>query len=400
MRVFVFDLLPYRVHLDNLTQGKPLPYPLGKNYFDPAEAAKTYDEHLEAWEELDRLGYDGVGFNEHHTSPYGLMNSPNLMAAAAARRTKNLKLLNYGNLLPLHEPLRLAEELAMIDCLSHGRLISGIARGIPREYQVHNVPLSDSRARFEEAYDIIVKAWTEDVFAYQGKFWSYHDVSLWPRPVQRPHPPIWMPVTTSQESIEWAARKNIPITPGESRVQGLQRDIIRHYARTLAKNGHKITPGHLSIAQGAYIADSKAQAVKEAGPYLLYFNRTLFSHGNITETAIQRTTGYVSTHGLDYVSPENLREAQRSREDFRNMTMDDIANRAETMPWGTPEEVRDRIIEAADRSGADVVHVRMNTGAMPHEMFMNQIRLFAEKVLPALQAHKVTRVPAAEEVAA
>ena len=114
-------------------------------------AVRTYAEHLDAWEALDRLGYDGVGFNEHHTSPYGLMNSPNLMAASAAQRTKRLKLLIYGNLLPLHEPLRLAEELAMLDCLSNGRLISGFARGIPREYNVHNVPLAESRARFEEA---------------------------------------------------------------------------------------------------------------------------------------------------------------------------------------------------------------------------------------------------------
>ena len=95
---------------------------------------RTYAEHLDAWEELDRLGFDGVGFNEHHTSPFGLMNSPNLLAASAAQRTKRLKLLIYGNLLPIHEPLRLAEELAMLDCLSNGRLISGFARGIPREH--------------------------------------------------------------------------------------------------------------------------------------------------------------------------------------------------------------------------------------------------------------------------
>jgi alkanesulfonate monooxygenase SsuD/methylene tetrahydromethanopterin reductase-like flavin-dependent oxidoreductase (luciferase family) len=95
-----------------------------------------------------------------------------------------------------------------------------------------------------------------------------------------------------------------------------------------------------------------------------------------------------------------MREAQRLREDFRNLTMEDVARRAETMPWGTADEVRDRIIAAVDRTGADVVHLRMNTGAMPHEMFMNQIKLFAEKVLPALQAHKVTVVPAAEEVTA
>jgi alkanesulfonate monooxygenase SsuD/methylene tetrahydromethanopterin reductase-like flavin-dependent oxidoreductase (luciferase family) len=288
----------------------------------------------------------------------------------------------------------------MIDCLSHGRLISGVARGIPREYQVHNVPLAESRARFEEAYEIITKAWTEDVFSYQGKFWSYHDVSLWPRPVQQPHPPIWTPITTSKESIEWAARNNVPITPGESRARGIQQDIIRHYAKSLAKAGHRITPQHLSIASMGYIADSKAQAVKEAGPYFLYFNRTLFSHGNITETALQRQTGYVSDASLDYVRPENLREAARNREDFRNMTMEDVARRAEDFAWGTPEEVRDRIIEAADRAGAEVVHVRMNTGAMPHEMFMHQIRLFAEKVLPALQAHEVTRVPAADEIMA
>ncbi len=131
MKVFVFDLLAYGEQLDHLKVGSELPYPLSNRYFKADVAVRTYAEHLEAWEEMDRLGYDGVGFNEHHCSPYGLMNSPNLMAAAAAQRTKKLKLLIYGNLLPLHEPLRLAEELAMIDCLSNGRLISGFARGIP-----------------------------------------------------------------------------------------------------------------------------------------------------------------------------------------------------------------------------------------------------------------------------
>jgi alkanesulfonate monooxygenase SsuD/methylene tetrahydromethanopterin reductase-like flavin-dependent oxidoreductase (luciferase family) len=170
------------------------------------------------------------------------MNSPNLMAASAAQRTKRLKLLIYGNLLPVHQPLRLAEELAMLDCLSKGRLISGFARGIPREYQVHNIPLAESRARFEEAYDIITRAWTEEVFSYDGRFWSYHDVALWPRPVQQPHPPIWMPIVGSQESIEFAAAHNIPITPGLGRARGLRDDIIRHYAKCLSEAGHRITP--------------------------------------------------------------------------------------------------------------------------------------------------------------
>src|SRR5206468_275661 len=255
---------------------------------------------------MERLGYDGVGFNEHHTSPYGLMNSPNLLAAAAAQRTQRLKLLVYGNLLPLHDPLRLAEELAMLDCMSNGRIVSGFARGIPREHNVYQVPLADSRARFEEAWEIIHRAWTEEVFSYEGRFWSYRDVAIWPRPVQAPHPPVWVPVTGSKETIEWAGRHNIPITPGLAPIRGLREDIIRYYARCLAEHGHRLTPDHLIIQASAYVADSKAQAVREAGPYLLYFNQTLFSHGNITETNLQRDAGYLSSASYDYLRPENL----------------------------------------------------------------------------------------------
>ena len=396
MKVFVFDLHAYGEQLDHLRTSNGLPYPLGKKYFKPEIAVRTYAEHLAAWEEIDRLGYDGIGFNEHHCSPYGLMNSPNLLAAAAAQRTKNVKLLIYGNLLPLHEPLRLAEELAMLDCLSNGRLISGFARGIPREYQVHNVKLADSRARFEEAYEIIVGAWTQEVFSYQGKFWSYKDVSLWPRPVQKPHPDVWIPIVGSKESMEFAGTYNIAITPG-LRPGGLQDDIIRYYAKCLAGNGHKITPNHLSIGLVTYVADSKAQAVKENGPYHLYFNRTLFSHGNFTETSLQRAAGYSTATSTDYVRPENQRAAEMAREDFRNMTLDDVARQAENLPWGSPKEVTERIIAAAEHAGANTVNISLNRGAMPQEMFLEQIRRFARDVLPALQKHQVTRVPAVEE---
>jgi alkanesulfonate monooxygenase SsuD/methylene tetrahydromethanopterin reductase-like flavin-dependent oxidoreductase (luciferase family) len=400
MKVFVFDLLAYDANLDHLKAGDPeLPYPLAKRHFDAKTAVRTYAEHLDAWEALDRCGFDGVGFNEHHCSPYGLMNSPNLMAASAAQRTKNLKLLIYGNLLPLHEPLRLAEELAMLDCLSNGRLISGFARGIPREYQVHNVPLADSRARFEEAYDIITRAWREDVFSYEGRFWSYRDVALWPRPVQQP-PPIWMPIVGSKESIEFAGRHNLPITPGLGRARGLRDDIIRYYAKCLAAAGHRITPEHLSLGITAYVADSKAQALREYGPHILYFNRTLFSHGNFTETERQRETGYSSQASTDYVRPENLRAAANLRSEFRNLTMAQLAEQADTMPMGTADEVAERIIAAADSAGANQVQLALNRGCLPHELFMNQIERFAREVLPRLQAHDVKVVPAAEEALA
>jgi alkanesulfonate monooxygenase SsuD/methylene tetrahydromethanopterin reductase-like flavin-dependent oxidoreductase (luciferase family) len=391
MRVFVFDLLPYGEHLDHLKQGRELPWPLPRRHFDPEVAVRTYEEHLTAWEALDRLGYDGVGFNEHHTSPYGLMNSPNLMAASAAQRTRRLKLLIYGNLLPLHDPLRLAEELAMLDCLSGGRIVSGFARGIPREHNVYRVPLSDSRARFEEAWEIIRRAWTEESFSYAGRFWSYENVAIWPRPVQQPHPPVWVPVTGSKETIEWAGRHDIPITPGLVPTRGLREDIIRHYATCLAAHGHRLTPEHLIIQASAYVADSKAQAVREAGPYTLYFNQTLFSHGNVSDAALQRDAGYLTSGSFDYVRPENLHAVSGDRERFRGMTMADVEREAEQMAWGTPDEVIERIVAAADHAGANTVLVNMNRGAMPSEMFLEQIQRFGSKVLPALQAHQVTR---------
>src|ERR1700722_6875595 len=142
MKVYLWDLLAYGKHFDEYKAERFLPYPLPAKHFDPAIAARTYNEHLEAWEELDRLGFDGVALNEHHTTPHGLMNSPNMMAAVGAQRTKRLKFLMLGNLLPLHNPLRIAEELAMADCLSNGRILPGFARGIPREYKAYHIPMA------------------------------------------------------------------------------------------------------------------------------------------------------------------------------------------------------------------------------------------------------------------
>ena len=391
MKVFTFDLLPYGKHLSHLRVGSELPWPLPKQHFDPEVAARTYAEHLEAWALMDELGYDGIGFNEHHTSPYGLMNSPNIMAAAAAQRTSRLKLLIYGNLLPIHDPLRLAEELAMVDCLSNGRLISGFARGIPREHNVYNVAMRESRPRFEEAWEIIKRAWTEEVFSYEGDFWTYKDVAIWPRPYQQPRPPVWTPVTGSKETIEWAARENIPITPGLSPHLGVRKDIVSYYAGKLAESGHAITPDHLILPANAFVADSREQALEMAGPYTLYFNHTLFSHGNITEASLQTEQGYLNSGAYDYVREENRAFMSGNREVYRNMTMENLANNRD-LAWGAADEVRDKLIASADAVGSNTLLVSFNRGAMPNEMFMEQLRRFGKEVLPALQAHEVTEV--------
>jgi alkanesulfonate monooxygenase SsuD/methylene tetrahydromethanopterin reductase-like flavin-dependent oxidoreductase (luciferase family) len=304
--------------------------------------------------------------------------------------------LIYANLLPLHQPLRLAEELAMLDCMSNGRIISGFARGIPREYAVHSVAMAESRERFEEAYEIITRAWTEDVFSFKGKFWSYQDIALWPRPLQQPNPPVWIPVTSSRESLEWAAARDIPITAGGP-TAGVRADSIRHYAKCLAARGKTVTPDHISLPALTYVADSKQQAIDEYAPYHLYFNRTLYSHGNVTENSVNRASGYVSASSTDYVSAENKKAAERSRDSFRKMTIDDVTQQAQTMPWGTADEVAQRLIDMAEKNGAGTLLLSMNRGAMPHDMFMNQIRRFAREVLPILQAHEIKVSPFAEK---
>ena len=323
------------------------------------------------------------------------MNSPNLLAAAASQRTKRLKLLIYGNLLPLHDPLRLAEELAMLDCMSNGRLISGLRAWHPARVQRlqgaadrvarplrggvgdHPPRLDRGGVLLRGAVLVATRTWRSG----RGRCSSRTRRS-------------GCPVSGSKETIEWAGRNNIPITPGAGPTRGLREDIIRYYARCLTQHGHQLTPDHLIIQANVYIADSKAQAVKEAGPYTLYFNQTLFSHGNVTEAqpaAGGRLPELVARSTT--CARRTWRASPGEREHFRDMTMADVEREAETMPWGTADEVIERIIADADHAGANTVLVSMNRGAMPHEMFMEQVRRFGAEVLPALQAHQVKTSP-------
>ena len=401
MKVFIFDLLPYRQHLDHLKVNGELPRPLGRRYFTPAEQIATYAEHLDAWEEMERLGFDGIVMNEHHGTPYGTMNSPNILAASIIQRTKRMKVCIYGNLLPIHEPLRLAEEIAMLDCLSNGRLIAGVARGAPREYRIYNIPMSESRARFDECYEVMHKAWTEESFSHEGQFFSYKDVAIWPRPVQQPHPPVWVPVTGSKESIEWAAKWNVPITPGSS-VQGgeakgdARRDTIQYYAKCQAAHGRRVTPDHFIMPIDCYIADSKEQAVKEYAPHVQYWYNTLYSFDHVTRENIEK--GYYSATSTDHLRQESKSAVANDSAFSAAMTLDALARQAENAPWGTADEIVERVIAAAEHCGAATVLISCNRGAMPQEMFLNQIRRLGAEVVPRLQAHKITRVKLAEGI--
>jgi alkanesulfonate monooxygenase SsuD/methylene tetrahydromethanopterin reductase-like flavin-dependent oxidoreductase (luciferase family) len=348
---------------------------------------------------MDKLGYDGVGLNEHHTTPHGLMNSPNMMAAVGAQRTKKLKFFILGNLLPLHNPLRIAEELSMADNLSRGRIMSGFARGVPREYKVYDVPMADSRARFDEALEVIQRAWKEDVFSHEGKFWKFKDISIWPRPYQDPHPPIWIPFTGSKETIECAAAGNFGAAIHHPH-PGVVNDMIAYFGKKLAESGHSINPDQICTMTEAWVADSGAQAMDQYGPYFMYFNNVLWHHGGNPpgQKANPVAAGYVKSSSYDYVRPENAHAAVIDREVFRKLNREDVETKVASgeLAFGNAKEVTERLIEQAEAVGANKMLINVNFGAMPNDLFMEQVRRFGREVLPKLQAHQVKRIPAME----
>ncbi len=177
--------------------------------WDSEKSRGLYREYIDQLAYADELGFDGMVLNEHHQNIYGLMPSPNLIAAALAQRTKRGKIVILGNLLPLHlNPLRMAEEYAMLDNMSDGRLIAGFAPGSGPETFNYDVPSAPSREQFWEAVDLIQRAWTEDgPFAWEGRHYPMRYVNPWPRPTQTPHPPIWIPSSRSTETLVKIAKR-------------------------------------------------------------------------------------------------------------------------------------------------------------------------------------------------
>jgi len=197
MKLMWFHLMPYTELPDDFRDKNPSVWvDIHSSLFDPRRAHHMYNDFMDELEFAAECGFDAVCVNEHHSNGYGLMPSPNLIASALARRTSDTALCVLGNSLALYNPpTRVAEEFAMIDCISGGRLIAGFPVGSPMDtcYAYGQNP-SMLRERYHEAHDLILRAWTEqDTFAFNGRFNQQRYVNIWPRPVQKPHPPIWIP---------------------------------------------------------------------------------------------------------------------------------------------------------------------------------------------------------------
>ena len=237
MNVIAFHLMPYR-DLDTTAAAKERStwVVLPNSFYDPVKGADLYEQYIQFLVDCENLGFDGIGVNEHHQTAYGMMPAPNLIASALIQRTKRVKIAILGRALPLvNNPINIAEEYAMLDNLSRGRVICGFVRGIGAEYHASGVNPYFSHERFQEAHDLIVKEWTEPgPVSFEGQHFNIRYVNLWPRPYQQPHPPIWIPSQGSTETVEWASTSGPPVSI--SRYTFAATNLVVRYLQYLSRS--------------------------------------------------------------------------------------------------------------------------------------------------------------------
>jgi alkanesulfonate monooxygenase SsuD/methylene tetrahydromethanopterin reductase-like flavin-dependent oxidoreductase (luciferase family) len=206
MKLLWFHLMPYTdLPADFTERYASVWVDIDPALFDPEKAHGMYNDFMDELEFAATVGFDGICVNEHHQNGYGMMPSPNLIASTLARRTRDAAIVVLGNSIALYHPAaRVAEEFAMIDVISGGRLVAGFPVGSPTDTCfAYSANPSMLRDRYYEAHDLILKArQAERVFAWNGRFQQLRYVNPWPRPIQKPHPPIWIPGGGSVETFE------------------------------------------------------------------------------------------------------------------------------------------------------------------------------------------------------
>jgi len=364
-KTWLFDLVHY-------------PYDPSPDAFDPKMAAEVYDFHLDEWGRADELGFDGLFLGEHHFTAYNMTPSPNVMLAAAAQRVKRMRLGIMINVLPFHDPLRLAEEIAMLDLLTHGRLECGLGRGVDaQEFVRLKMPMEQARPRFTEGLELMKKAWSETNFSFEGTFSNVVDATIYPRPLQQPHPPIWI-TALSPETIEWAAAEGYPMASIFMPAARIRADFERYEAAAQAA-GRSVGPENFMLCRNVHVAETEEQAVAEVGG--------AFGHlfGLFTEAALP-TSGRVHTD-LDAFYAND--QYAYYREFFRpfvgmQLTFDQIRE-AGLLITGTPDQVREQCLQEMKATGAGNFMAWMCFGNLDFDAVTRSEELFAREVLPALR---------------
>ena len=379
LRFYFFQLMPYP-YIPPTAEFASTWVSLSNKHYDPQRGRLLYEEYINQLVAAERYGFDGVGVNEHHANFYGTMPSPNIIAAMLIQRTSRIPIGVIGNALPLHgNPLRVAEEIAMLDVISGGRIISGFVRGIGCEYFNNGVTPGDSIARFEEAHDLIIKAWTDDgPFTWQGEHFYVPNVNPIPRPIQSPHPPIWIPGQGSLETLQFIARHHYtymmvfaPMWFTKMAFDGLREECHRL--------GYEAPKSMFNACVPTYVAETDEQAHREAKAHLSW----VFNTGLKIPHHLFFPPGYMSTKSF-----RNFFGAMQAGKvkPQQQLTYDELINDRYIIV-GSPETVKNRLGEYCDAVGAGgFLAVGSSYGPMPNWMVTKNMQIFSEEVMPAFRA--------------
>jgi alkanesulfonate monooxygenase SsuD/methylene tetrahydromethanopterin reductase-like flavin-dependent oxidoreductase (luciferase family) len=329
---------------------------------------QAFEELIEQILLTEKLGFDDAWFAEHHHSDYGMLASPNLIIASLAHRTKRLRMGNLVNVLPLTEPMRLAEECAMLDILTVGRLNVGLGRGVPRDDLKHGLDRDTAQARFEEGIEIVMRAWTEDTFNFTGKAWNYVDITCRPRPLQKPHPPVYYGAT-SPDSPAMVARRGWNLALSRQPLANCAR-AIKSYREERAKHENLNGSGDAIMVRDVYVADTDEQAWKEAPPQITRF--------------WQLATDNVWRG--DSVTPDDLPKFTQRFAYFPGGLNLKRLDEWGTSLIGSPDTVIKKAREMIETARPDCLVGMFSYGGLKHEQVIRSIELFATKVMPALGA--------------
>ena len=346
-------------------------------HFDPVAGSRLYNEYLEHYRLAEEVGFDGIMLNEHHNAPFCMQAKCNIFASILAAITQRVKIVLLGNPLPLAEdPLRLAEELAMIDMISKGRLVSGFVRGGGQEQLATGMNPAYNRERFEEAHELVVKAWTQEgPFRFEGSHYHHRVVNPWAVPLQKPHPRVWIPGVLSKETIIWAAQKGYPYIALSTEIEATKR-IWETYDKVAQEHGHQGGPEFRGYLQRCHVAETEEKAMENARQFM-------WMQGEFTGLAHP-----VWSSPSGYFSPSYrtafVEYAVGRRSNPRGAAFEDQIENQQIIA-GTPKTVIPKIRRLLEETRPSIMGFWANDGFVSHADTRNCIRLMGEEVLPAVR---------------
>ncbi len=384
LRFNSMHFMPY-VHLpENHKEHKSLWVNFSNKHYDPDKGYDLYQRYLRELVLADQLGFDAIVVNEHHNTVYSMMATPNLLAATLIPQTKHAKICVWGTPPNFMYPNRLAEEYAMLDVLSKGRLEVAFPLGTGMEYWANPVNPATAREKFKESLKIIVQAWKEDgPTSFYGNFYTYRFLNPWPRPYQRPHPPCYIVGTGSPETIEIAAEFGF----GYSAVFVTQQraaELNENLRKRAHHFGHTIRPEQTPIMSFVYVAETQERAEQE---YIGHLQR-FFEDFTRTTPQFLAPPGYLSVDQLKMRAA--MADKLHGTFDFKA-----ISN-AFFVAVGTPDNVANQIGDWTQRMKTNHVNCVTHVADMPHWKTVKNLTMIAEEVMPRLRS----RAPAAHRMAA